>query len=102
MNDENRASDGSTQDPGRDCQEAIALGSRFLTRSKVDPTEYQVVRAENLVGHPVYSGPWVWRLTYKLRRLIPRSVEEEIGAGGELLVEVDLATGDARLLGHGE
>lgn len=46
--------------------------------------------------------PGRWRLTYKPRRLVPGTAEQEIGAGGEVFVEVDLSTGDARVAGRGE
>jgi len=92
----------SNIDPSSDCQEAVSLGISLLTSRNIDLSQYKLVSAENLIKGPTYAGPYIWRLTFKLKRLIPDTSNKEIGAGGELFVETDLATKKAKLLGYGE
>lgn len=87
-------------DPSSDCQEAISLDISLLTSSNIDLSQYKLVSAENLIKGPTYAGPYIWRLTFKLKRLIPQFSNKEVGAG-ELFVETDLATKKDKLLGYG-
>jgi hypothetical protein len=89
-------------DPARECQAAMSLGIALLTTRNMDPTQYKLVLAENVIKGPAYAGPHIWQLTFKLKRLIPETIDSKIGAGGELFVEVDLSTHKAKLLGYGE
>lgn len=89
-------------EPARDCHEALSLGIGFLMTKNIDLTQYKLISAENLIKGTDYIRPHIWRLTFKLKRLIPETSEAEIGAGGELFLEVDLATKTARFLGYGE
>lgn len=86
----------------RECEEAIRLGIEFLAGNEIEPALYKLIAAENLITGGRFIGPHAWRLTFKLRRLIPDSADVEIGAGGEVFIEVDMITAHARLLGHGE
>lgn len=86
--------------PDKDCRRALELGVQLLSDSVATET-YKLISGENLIGSPD-GGPSVWRLTFKPKRLIPATSNERVGAGGELFVKVDLATGQAELLGYGE
>lgn len=89
-------------DPSSDCQEAVSLGIALLTSMNIDLSQYKLVSAENAIKGPAHAGPYIWRLTFKLKRLIPETSNEEVGAGGELFVETDLSTKKGKLLGYGE
>jgi hypothetical protein len=58
--------------------------------------------AENLLRDPEIGSPDMWRLTFKMRRLIPFDRTREVGAGGEVSVLVDLRTGAATMGASGE
>lgn len=57
------------------------------------PEDLRIVLVENLLSGPDAS-PARWRVTFKDRHLIPASAGK-IGKGGELVIEVDTATGEA-------
>jgi hypothetical protein len=80
---------------------AVTLAEKAIT-STARPTDYQLISAINLVAGSEYRGPAFWRLRFKRRDLIPADAEGVLGAGGELLVDVDVHTGVATLVGHGE
>lgn len=86
--------------PDEDCRRALELGVKLLSDSVAAET-YKLISGENLIASPD-GGPSVWRLTFKPRRLIPAASNERVGAGGELFVKVDLATGQAEISGYGE
>lgn len=86
----------------QDCRGAVLLATALMKDKGEDPALYKLVAAENrLKGHPD-AAPHKWRLTFKLRRLIPEEVGGIMGAGGELFIEVDTATRQAKLAGVGE
>ena len=88
--------------PSEECQQAIDIANQFLPTLNLNPADYQLIKVENLVvtgDH--YLAPQIWRLTYKLRDLIPED-GGEIGAGGEVFIQVDISSGVARLQGFGE
>ena len=91
-----------TRDPRAECQRAMNLAVEVLAEREIELERYRVVAAENLIKGPTYRGPQAWRITFKLRALLPDTTQAEVGAGGELLVEVDLSTGEAVLAGYGE
>jgi hypothetical protein len=102
MDDSSLKRPGQRQDPAEEVLAAIELATAFLPTVAPDPSEYQLVAAARLLGE---SGPGrggAWRLTFKRRQLIPSEAETEIGAGGEVFVEVDLASQAALLIGYGE
>src|SRR5262245_56640115 len=92
MNNEDR-------DPEADCLRAIAIGRAALTKAAEggpaalgvdDPSSYLLVSAK-LVTLTRRRGSW--RLTFKPRDLLPETEDDRLGAGGEIFVHVDLATG---------
>lgn len=83
----------------RDCRRAVTLASRYLSRTRIDPEGYRLVKAELAIG--LTDRP-VWMLTFKPASLIPQSMEQVMGAGGELFLRVNLETEEVVLLGYGE
>jgi hypothetical protein len=102
MDDRSPGRRDAPADPADEARAAIGLAVAFLPSVAPDPSEYQLVAAESQVRGADPPRPDIWRLTFKRRALIPRTADAEIGAGGELFIEVDLASRGARLLGHGE
>lgn len=89
--------------PSEECQQAIDIANQFLPTLSLNPADYKLITVENLVAKGVdYLGPQKWRLTYKLRELLPQDATAEVGAGGEVFILVDTSTGVARLQGFGE
>ena len=78
---------------------AISIGAASLPNSGADPALYKLVTAENIIDS---TGSHLWRLRFKLRILIPKTDGTEIGAGGEVFVEVNLTTLKAELCRYGE
>ena len=78
--------------------QAAALALDSLESDGRSAADYRLIAAENRLG----ESPDRWRLTFKLRRLLPRGRDEEIGKGGEVFIEADIAAGTARLAGTGE
>ena len=86
-----------------DLLEAIRLAEGAIAARDADPQAYSLVRAERLLaGGPRCSGVHCWRLTFKLKQLIPDEQDERVGKGGELFFSVDLDAGVAVLTGRGE
>jgi hypothetical protein len=86
------------------CQSRVAPGAEVLNRAvalaseaaaeQLGSEEYRLIGAEWVIHQRV----WIWRITYKPERLLPANPAEEIGAmGGELFVNVNLATGDCTI-----
>ena len=79
----------------KDCLDAIALSVRALAGRVPDDGPFKLVGATNLLkGHAPPSGVTVWELTFKPSRLIPQDPAGAVGAGGELIVRIDLARSD--------
>jgi hypothetical protein len=72
--------------------EAISLAEGSFPAGD-PPEEFRLIRAEAQLGTPV------WRLAFKRARLLPASLEEPIGAGGELFFTVDLDQRSATFTG---
>src|SRR3954453_16844503 len=89
-------------DPAADCREAISLAVARLGTENLDAGQYKLVAAVLAIAGPDYAGPHIWRLSFKVRSLIPQSADAEVGKGGGVLVEADVAAHHARLQGHGE
>ena len=93
----------SGTDPAADCAQAIAAGSRFLLDKELHPHELLLISAQTLFADDTLLAPGVWHLRYKQRSLLPEATGGVIGAGGEVLLAVDLQDGAATtLLGYGE
>jgi hypothetical protein len=80
---------------------AIALAEQVIA-AKTPVAGYQLTSAISMVAGNEYRGPAFWRLKFKRRDLIPADAESELGAGGEIIVDVDTATGVATIIGYGE
>ncbi len=82
---------------------AVEIAEDIIVKAGELPSEYQLTSATSmLTPKGVYRGPAFWHLTFKRRDLIPADAESEIGAGGMLFVEVDLAIAHGALMGRGE
>lgn len=80
-----------------ECMRALSIGAEYITSSKLPAEDYKLIKAENMVMGSSYIGARIWHLTYKAKDLI-----ERVGKGGEIFIEVNLDTQEAKLLGYGE
>ena len=83
----------------KDCLKAITVVTEVLRIQEIDFSDYKLISIENLVPS---TSPDTWRLTFKLRTLIPKTSQSKLGAGGEIYVQVDTGRKTAELLGYGE
>jgi hypothetical protein len=81
---------------------AIALAEQTLTASGASPAELKLTSAVNMTAGREYRGPAYWRVTFKRRDLIPKDSSSELGAGGEIFIDVDLDANLAKIAGRGE
>lgn len=80
---------------------AVELAERAIA-AKTPAAAYQLTSAINMTAGNEYRGPAFWRLTFKRRELIPADADSELGAGGEIFVDVDTKAGTAAITGFGE
>ena len=81
---------------------AVELAERAMSASGAVVTELKLTNAVNMMAGREYRGPAYWRLTFKRRDLIPKDATSELGAGGEIFVDVDLDANVAKIAGRGE
>jgi hypothetical protein len=81
---------------------AVELAERTVLASGTALESLKLTRAVNMMAGSEYRGPAYWRVTFKRRDLIPKDAVSEIGAGGEIFVDVDLDGGTAKISGLGE
>jgi hypothetical protein len=81
---------------------AVELAERTVSASGSALAELKLTNAVSMMAGREYRGPAYWRLTFKRRDLIPKDTASELGAGGEIFVDVDLDTNVAKIAGHGE
>lgn len=81
----------SAADPARECREARDLALSRLREEGYAAAAYRVTAVEATAA----LGPGAWRVVLRPQRVTPQSSETELTAGGELFVDVDLATGEA-------
>ena len=75
------------------CMDAIGLALRALEDHDFSDGPFRLVSAVNLLkGHAPPAGPFIWELRFKPLRLIPGSDETEVGAGGDVVVRINLAS----------
>ena len=72
----------------------MSLAAAVLEGLGRRPEDLRIVLVENVLSGPDAS-PARWRVTFKARSLLPAG-EGKIGKGGELVIEVDTTTGQAR------
>jgi len=80
---------------------AVTLAEKAIS-ARARPADYQLISAINMVAGNDYRGPAFWRLRFKRRDLIPADAEGILGAGGEIMIDVDTQTGVATITGYGE
>lgn len=103
MNHPHDAREGAPDDAApstTDCLAAIAAGVEAMRSRDRAREPFRLVAAINRTTGPG-AGPQVWELRFKAERLIPASPTDEVGAGGEVSVRVDLGSpGQAALVTH--
>jgi hypothetical protein len=72
----------------------MRLATASLPKLGVEPDDFRIVRAENLLSG-VDASPVRWRVVFKARALLPER-EGKISKGGEIFVEVNTATGETQ------
>ena len=77
---------------------AIKLAVDVIVESEEDLSEFDIVKAENLLAR----GPAFWLITFKLKSILPKKKGGIIGAGGEIFVTAELDTNTAKISGYGE
>jgi hypothetical protein len=93
----------SFQVTATEANRAIELAEAAIDRSGAKPEAYRLIRAVNLTAPDgAYRGPTYWRLTFKRRDLVPATADAELGAGGEVFVDVDTAEAEATIAAYGE
>lgn len=82
---------------------AIELAEDSL-RQAGSLADFRLLRDINLVGpDPVYRGPALRATPLQSRPdMVPGTADEELGAGGEIFVDVDTAAATAIMAGCGE
>jgi len=87
-----------------DCKKAIKIAVQVLKAKFPREDSFKLISVTNLlkgVAPPI--GPTIWEVIFKPVRLIPRSASQEVGAGGELMLRIDVARHDNPIrLTHGE
>lgn len=86
----------------KELEQAVALAERAVVAGGTAIDQLKLTSAVNMMAGRDYRGPAYWRITFKRRDLIPRDAASELGAGGEIFVDVDLGTSVAKITGHGE
>jgi hypothetical protein len=86
----------------KELDEAVALAERAVVAGGAVLDQLKLTSAVNMMAGRDYRGPAHWRITFKRRDLIPGDAASELGAGGEIFVDVDLETSAAKITGHGE
>jgi hypothetical protein len=81
-------------DVGEEAAEAMRLAAGALDGLGRHPEDLRIVLVENVLSG-ADASPARWRVRFKARELLPAG-EGKIGKGGELVIEVDTATGEAR------
>ncbi|CAN5332002.1 hypothetical protein BH23BAC1_BH23BAC1_17830 [soil metagenome] len=80
------------------CEEIVNLTIELLKANQINDDLYQIVS----LLHVFHNGTSIWNVILKNKHLIPDSPDQAIGAGGEIFIEVNLATGKAKITGYGE
>jgi len=83
-------------------EQAVELAERIVVAGGTALDQLKLTSAVNMMAGSAYRGPAYWRVTFKRRDLIPKDAASELGAGGQIFVDVDLATSVAKISGHGE
>ena len=86
----------------KELEQAVALAERVVVAGGAALDQLKLTSAVNMMAGRAYQGPAYWRITFKRRDLIPKDASSELGAGGEIFVDVDLDTSVAKISGHGE
>ena len=80
-----------------DFAQAMPLAQAAYEEAEKGPGPYRLIGMEQFLT----SEAILWRATWKPESLLPDGPNEFVGAGGEIFVSVNLATGETKL-GYGE
>jgi hypothetical protein len=98
---ESQSSASNEIGPGDECRIAIGIAEAFLPKAGVNASDLKLIETKNLlVSGPDCCNPNLWRLTYLDRRLIDERGLR--GKGGQLYIEVNVQTKEAKIRGRGE
>jgi len=87
----------SSNEAIRECLESISIGTRALQKKGIELADYKLIAVENLI----YEPDNIWFLKFKPRDLLPKDADTLIGAGGELMVRVNIKSKSC-LVTHGD
>lgn len=85
----------SSSTPDHDAQDAMALAAAYLPTLSLASNDYRVFFVENVLSGEGASTAR-WRVGFKQRAMLPDAPDGRIGKGGEVYVEVDTSTRQAK------
>jgi len=72
-----------------DMAKAVSIGVATLAKELQSPVEYKLTSVQQIY----YEGKYIWRITFKPKKLLPADPSSQpIGAGGEVFINIDLDT----------
>jgi hypothetical protein len=74
----------------KELEQAVALAERVVVAGGAVLDQFKLTSAVSMMASRDYRGPAYWRITFKRRDLVPKDAASELGAGGEIFVDVDL------------
>lgn len=80
------------------CEEVAKLAWELMQAQINNSEEYQCIKLE----HSFHEDISIWQITFKHMNLLPSKPGERVVFGGEIFIEVNLATGKAKIMGYGE
>ncbi|MDQ4119902.1 MAG: hypothetical protein M3209_00360 [Acidobacteriota bacterium] len=84
-----------------ECRLAISIAEAFLPKAREKPSDLKLIETKNLlISGSDCCNPHIWRLTFLDKSLIDEKGLR--GKGGQLYIEVNVQTKEAKVLGHGE
>jgi hypothetical protein len=80
------------------CEKVADLAWELMQTRFVNFEEYQCIK----LNHNFLKDISIWQMTFKHISRLPNKPDERIAFGGEVFIEVNLATGKANIIGYGE
>jgi hypothetical protein len=75
----------------QEARQAVSIAAAYLPKLSLAPDEYRVIFVDNVLSGE-NASPVRWRVGFKRRALFPPDASGLIGKGGEVFVDVDVAT----------
>lgn len=76
----------------------IDLANEQLSKVIKNTDDYKIIEIKNKLK----SGLNLWKVTYKLKKILPIKENDIVGLGGEIFIEVDTKHKTSKLSGYGE